>query len=104
MEWLRELEPTNQLPDDGLLAEAADLIEQREREIERLQADGTHSCHDECPRIACVLRREIAGLRKDAARYLWLRRHYHPGTDILDAMRFGTLDEAIDAAMREGKP
>jgi chromosome segregation ATPase len=32
-------------------------------EVARLQADGIHSCHDECPRIACVQRREIERLR-----------------------------------------
>ena len=51
---------------------------------------------------AALIERQAAELeqcRKDAERYRWLRKHYHPGTDILDAMRFGRLDSAIDAAI-----
>lgn len=42
-------------------------------EVERLTLDGIHTCHHECPRIACVQRREIARLREDAERWrtLW---------------------------------
>jgi hypothetical protein len=27
-------------------------------QVARLEADGIHSCHDDCPRLACVLGRE----------------------------------------------
>ena len=43
-------------------------------------SDGIHTCHDKCPRLACVQRREIErltaeveALRADAERYRWLR-------------------------------
>jgi hypothetical protein len=44
-------------------AEAADAIEALQAEIERLTFDGIHTCHDDCPRLPCVQRREIDGLR-----------------------------------------
>lgn len=43
--------------------EAADEIDRLRAEVERLTVDGIHSCHDQCPRIACVQRREIERLR-----------------------------------------
>lgn len=39
------------------------------QEIERLRTDGIHSCHDECPRIACVQRREIERLAREVSDY-----------------------------------
>ena len=33
-------------------------------EIERLSYDGIHTCHDGCPRLSCVQRREIEQLRE----------------------------------------
>jgi hypothetical protein len=41
-------------------AEAADAIE-------RLTYDGIHTCHDDCPRLPCVQRREIDALRAEVA-------------------------------------
>lgn len=32
-------------------------------EVERLKTDTTHSCHDDCQRTACVLRREVERLK-----------------------------------------
>lgn len=43
-------------------AELAKKVEQLEAEVERLTLDGIHTCHDQCRRIACVQRREIARL------------------------------------------
>ena len=43
--------------------QAADAIEGLQAEIERLTFDGIHTCHDDCPRLPCVQRREIDGLR-----------------------------------------
>jgi HAMP domain-containing protein len=43
--------------------EAADAIEALQAEIERLTFDGIHTCHDDCPRLPCVQRREIEGLQ-----------------------------------------
>ena len=48
--------------EDGL-AIGADRIEALQAEIERLTYDGIHTCHDDCPRLPCVQRREIDGLR-----------------------------------------
>jgi hypothetical protein len=42
-------------------AEAADAIE-------RLTYDGIHTCHADCPRLPCVQRREIEGLRAEVER------------------------------------
>lgn len=62
------------LRDDELIAiktvtAAADQIEadgqriaELEREVERRTYDGIHTCHDQCQRVACVLRRRIAEL------------------------------------------
>jgi hypothetical protein len=50
--------------EDGL-AIGADRIEALQAEIERLTYDGIHTCHDDCPRLPCVQRREIDGLRAD---------------------------------------
>jgi HAMP domain-containing protein len=47
------------------MREAADAIEALQAEIERLTYDGIHTCHADCPRLPCVQRREIEGLRAD---------------------------------------
>lgn len=41
---------------------AATAITDLEAQVERLSGDGIHTCHDQCPRVACVLRREKADL------------------------------------------
>jgi hypothetical protein len=43
-----------------MLTEAADAIE-------RLTYDSIHTCHDDCPRLPCVQRREIDALRAEVA-------------------------------------
>jgi hypothetical protein len=50
---------------DALCREAADAIEALQAEIKRLTYDGIHTCHDDCPRLPCVQRREIERLRAD---------------------------------------
>jgi len=45
--------------------EASDAIAALQAEIERLTFDGIHTCHADCPRLPCVQRREIEGLRAD---------------------------------------
>lgn len=52
--------PTQFVNPDG--PEAAARIAALETELERRKYDGLHTCHDECPRTACVLRRENARL------------------------------------------
>jgi hypothetical protein len=47
--------------------EADDLFMQlrhAKAEIERLTLNGIHTCHDQCPRLACVQGREIRRLRE----------------------------------------
>jgi hypothetical protein len=53
--------------EDGL-ALGADRIEALQAEIERLTFDGIHTCHDDCPRLPCVQRREIERLREALGR------------------------------------
>ena len=43
--------------------EAADEIERLTAEVQRLDYSTTHTCWDECPRVACAQRREIDALR-----------------------------------------
>ena len=50
--------------------------------------------------VAQGLERELAEARKDAERYRWLRKG---GIDHLLHGRLEELDNAIDAAMKEGK-
>lgn len=56
--------------------------------------------------VARDLERELAGARKDAERYRWLReRHENTVMDIynsIPAMKPELLDAEIDAAMKEG--
>jgi hypothetical protein len=49
---------------DALLARIAAL----NVELERRAADGIHTCHDQCQRVACVLRRENDALNAEVAR------------------------------------
>jgi hypothetical protein len=49
------------------LLTAADAIEALQAEVERLTYDGIHTCHDDCPRLPCVQRREIDALRAEVA-------------------------------------
>ncbi len=44
---------------------AADAIEALQAQVERLTFDSIHTCHDDCPRLPCVQRREIEGLRAE---------------------------------------
>lgn len=44
---------------DALVAERDAL----KAEVTRLTNDGIHTCHDECPRLPCVLRRERDALQ-----------------------------------------
>ena len=43
--------------------EAADAIEALQAQVERLTFDSIHTCHDDCPRLPCVQRREIDALQ-----------------------------------------
>ena len=42
---------------------AADAIEALQAQVERLTFDSIHTCHDDCPRLPCVQRREIDALQ-----------------------------------------
>lgn len=54
---------------DGCQAsrEAADRIEALTAEVQRLTYDGIHTCHADCPRLPCTLRREIEALTAELA-------------------------------------
>lgn len=43
--------------------EAAAELSRLQADVERLTLDGIHTCHDQCQRPACVLRRENAALQ-----------------------------------------
>lgn len=43
--------------------------EQLKEELRKYEADAVHSCHDECTRPMCVLRRENERLRNTRSRY-----------------------------------
>lgn len=45
----------------------ADEVERLRAEVQRLDIAGTHSCHDDCPKLPCVQRREIERLRAELA-------------------------------------
>jgi hypothetical protein len=51
------------------LRDALDRIAELEAEVKRWETNSVHTCHEECPRIACVQRRRIAALEaeRDAA-------------------------------------
>lgn len=53
--------------EDGL-ALGADRIEALQAKVDRLTYDGIHTCHDDCPRLPCVQRREIDALRGEIRR------------------------------------
>jgi hypothetical protein len=62
-----------QATNDRIEAQAAE-IDCLEKELERRSYDGIHTCHDECPRVACRQRRQIEQLRealKDMVAYSW---------------------------------
>ena len=56
---------TTATPD--MIGQAADRIEALTAEVRRLQYDGIHTCHAECPRLPCVQRREIEALTAELA-------------------------------------
>ena len=60
VERLRDNDRNIYLP---LLGEAADRIEALSAEIERLNINGIHTCHDQCARPLCVAWREIEHLK-----------------------------------------
>ena len=65
IERLREpVEDGVPIPVCHLMDEAADLLASQAAEIERLSLNAIHSCHDQCTRPLCVLRRENESLRE----------------------------------------
>jgi hypothetical protein len=53
------------ISDAETMRQAADEIERLTAEVERRKYDGIHTCHAECQREACVLRREVDALRAE---------------------------------------
>ena len=82
---------------DRIDAAVAALIAERDalaQEVERLQADGVHSCGPHCQRIACVLRRDRDALRDEVAA---LRQQPAP----VDLEQFRAAVEAYRSAVHE---
>ena len=50
---------------DEAMFEAAAELRTLRAELERRKYDGVHTCHAECQREACVLRREVDALRAE---------------------------------------
>ena len=38
--------------------DANDTVDKLQAEVERLRGNGIHTCHEQCQRVACVLRRQ----------------------------------------------
>ena len=43
-------------------------VERLRAEVQRLDIAGTHTCHESCPKLPCVQRREIERLRAELAK------------------------------------
>jgi ATP/maltotriose-dependent transcriptional regulator MalT len=70
IERLRKQRPNGECVTVGrLMDDAANEIERLTAELERRKYDTMHTCHADCQREACVLRREVDALRaeRDAA-------------------------------------
>jgi hypothetical protein len=62
--WAPLIESGYEVPAAGqVMRNAAAEIRSLRAEIERRKYDGVHTCHDQCQRVACVLRRENEALR-----------------------------------------
>lgn len=70
--------------------EAADRIEALSAEVERLNINGIHTCHDECQRVPCRQRREIERLRSILEQWLETAREH------LDTEVAGRTFEALE--------
>lgn len=66
-------------------------------EVERLSYDGIHTCHDSCPRLPCVQRREIERLR-EVLEMLAPSLDYLPHPQCVEAI------DAVRAALSEPMP
>lgn len=53
------------VPKADEVAELRAEIERLQKELDRRIVDGIHTCHDECPRLLCVARRENERLRQE---------------------------------------
>lgn len=71
----------------ALVQEQAAEIRSLRAQVQRLVYDGIHTRHDQCPRLACVQRREIERLREQVAQ--------------LEAA-YAESEKASDAAWAEG--
>lgn len=93
-----------------------DLVWSLLDEVERLRTGSIHSCHDRCPRIECVQRREIERLKRiEELALIWSayqfdsRRALHQQADdaaiaLLDALDSDKVAARLDAAKRCADP
>jgi len=64
--WSPLIESGYEVPAVGqVMRNAAAELRTLRAELERRKYDDIHTCHDECQREACVLRREIKALRAE---------------------------------------
>lgn len=112
VEWLRDwltVCSDGEIVVEPICEEIADHIEALQAEVERLQkqldrriVDGIHTCHDECPRLLCVERRENKRLREALEQFLALIKHQYFGSR--EAMNdLQEADNAARAALGEKK-
>lgn len=60
-----ERELLNAISEDRIIRRTPlTVTREQAAEIERLQLDGIHTCHANCPRTACVLRRRVVELQE----------------------------------------
>ena len=50
---------------ESMVAAMIAEVERLRAEVQRLDIAGTHSCHDDCPKLPCAQRREIERLKRD---------------------------------------
>lgn len=88
-----------------LACEAAAEIRSLRVELERRKYDGIHTCHDQCQRVACVLRRENEALRAQveqerAAKYSTFTDGMEAAAEICGSLAETTYDDtdSFDAA------
>jgi hypothetical protein len=81
-----------------------DEIAQLRRKVAELETSGLHTCHDECPRLACVQGREIRRLRA-ALKAIAVRAGTFEGRGsyIAYVELAGEIEKMADAARQGGE-
>ena len=78
-------------------------VESLRLELDNERARGEHTCHAECDKPLCVMRRRAEAAEADSRRYRWLRDEAFQATAVrIVQMLPGHMDAAIDAAIACG--